>query len=133
MSERLRSLKRVQAVQSRMRDLATWKLGLAEREAAELAAARVAVDIFIAESAVAGPLALLAQGTARGLVAREASADVRRAALAARRLTAETRVKLVERIVEQVSRDERDVAERQRLEDLIEAMLAQAGALPPED
>jgi hypothetical protein len=133
MSERLKGIRRVQAVQAKIRDLAAWKLGAIERRQAELATARTAVEAFIASEGPTGALAGLADGTVRRLAGREAAVERQRIAVAGAAREAESRLKLADRLVDGIARDERDAQERRRLEDLVEMMLGRAGGEPRSD
>ena len=130
MSERLRAIKRVQAVQAAVRDLAAWKLGAVERRQAELAAARAALEAFIAQDLPTGAFAALSSKTVRRIAMREEAAERQHALLAEATRGAETRLRLAQKMVEGLAREESDAAERRRLEELLEMFLAQGGDRP---
>ncbi len=126
MNERLRALKRIRAVQQTLRDMADWKLGAAERAKADVTAARTALETYLSDAPPTGTFAAHAVRQVGRLLAREAEAEHARAALAASKLEAETRLKLAERVADTLGADERDRTERRRLEELVETMLARA-------
>lgn len=121
MSERLKSLRRIQAVHKRLADMAEWKLAAAERAKADVAAERAALESFVAGVLPTGAFATLAGRTAVRLANREALAEHRRAELASSKIQAETRLELADRFLQKLAAEERDAEERRRLEALIEA------------
>ena len=124
MSERLRALDRIAAVQRQVKRIADWRLAEAEREAAEAAEAQAAIDAWIADDTPRGLLAEAAVKQARRTALRgeRAASAVTAAAAVAREAGA--RDKLVERRRGAITREERSAEERKALERLVEAFAA---------
>ena len=124
MSERLRSLRRILAVQSQRKRLAEWALAAAETRKAAVGIERTELRGFVEAENLTGALAGLALDQTRRLAERDAEAgrDVgrQRDALQA----AERRHRLAERLTEAVAAENRIVAERRSLEQLIEDAVA---------
>ena len=124
MSERLRSLHRILAVQAQRKRLAEWALAAAETRKAAVGLERTELRGFVEAENLTGPLAGLALEQTRRLAERDAEAgrDVgrQRDALQA----AERRHRLAERLTEAVAAENRIVAERRSLEQLIEDAVA---------
>lgn len=128
MSERLRSLERIVALQAQRKRMAAWKLAAVERHRAEIEAARHNLDGFVADANLAGPLATVALKHTRRLAEREAAAKQEQARLTLHLQAAERRHKLAERIAGNVAAEERVVAERHTLEQLLDAYMSRSDA-----
>jgi hypothetical protein len=130
MSERSKSLKRIVALQAQRKQLAAWRLQAGERRRAEVEAAQTALDGFVAQAELAGPLASVALKQARCLAERHAAVTQEQARLTLQMQAAERRHRLAERIADAVATEERAAAERHSLEQLLEATLARGVAGP---
>ena len=121
MSERLRSLRRIVAVREQLARLAEWRLAASEISLRTTEAAQGALDGFL-ESPDLGPaLGGLAQAQTRRLATRVVAEAAARDRLQAQRRDAEQRLRSSLNLTETFARLERDKAERQDLEQLIEA------------
>ena len=124
MSERLHALRRIAKVQAQMTRMAEWRLAGTERRLAELASRRETLDSFLLAGDVGRDLAALALrqtqnlGTTERRTAEERERDAA-ALLAARRMSQQ-----VETTTAELARAERDIAERQDLERLMETWVA---------
>jgi hypothetical protein len=130
MSDRLRSLQRIAALQAQRRRLAEWNLTALDRQRADIERAQRDLDDFMADTVLAAPLARVALAQGRRLAERDAAAAQERVRLAGLLQAAERRHKLAERIVDAVAADERAATERQTLEQLIDVMMAHDAAQP---
>ena len=124
MSERLRSLRRILAVQAQRKRLAEWALAAAETHKAAVGMERTELRGFVEAENLTGPLAGLALDQTRRLAERDAEAgrDVGRQRDAVQ--AAERRHRLAERLAEAVAAENRIEAERRSLEQLIEDAVA---------
>lgn len=124
MSERLKSMQRIVAMQAQRKRLAEWALAAAETRKASIGVARTELGTFVQDENLTGPLASLAMIQTRRLAEREAEAgaEVGRQRQAVQ--AAERRHRLAERLTEAVAADHRVEAERRGLEQLIESAVA---------
>lgn len=128
MTDRLKALKRIRAVQGQIKRLADMRLATAERRKAEVAAAFADLETFMDDGAPVGDLARLAMWQKRRLALRGAEAEVERVSQAGKVVEAQTRLKLTERRVEELDLAARRQAERRDLQHLLDAFLARDGA-----
>jgi hypothetical protein len=124
MRRRLEALKRIHALQQRLRDLSAWRVAALERERAALAGDVVAVAAMMGESGFAlGATASFGESHMRGLEQR-LTALAARSETERRRANAEAvREKLADRAVETAEARYRADRERRELADLIERSL----------
>lgn len=120
MKDRLRSMRRVLAVQEQVKRLAEWRLTSAETRQRELEGEAQELDGYIARSAIGDPLSTAAMGQRRRVAGHEAVntetvARERQAATQARSLH-----RLAERMLDTLETDDERLRERRDLERLIE-------------
>ncbi len=127
MSERLKALRRVRAVQAQVKRMAEGRLAAAERREAALADAAADLGAFVAEGCPAGDLARLAVLQTRRLALQRRDAEAERAARAETVAEADRRHRLTERRIEELDADVRRAAERRDLQNLLDAFLARPG------
>jgi hypothetical protein len=130
MSERLKSMRRIAALQAQQKRLAEWKLATLVQRKAALAEAQRDLAGFVDGGELVGRLASEALLQAQRLARREVQAEEQRQAQVGTVRETERRLKLTERTVEQLARDERAEEERRLLERLIEEL---AGRSPTGD
>lgn len=126
MSERLRSMQRIVAVQAQRKRLAEWRLAAIETRKAAVVAARADLAAFVEDANLAGPLATLALGQHRRLAEREAQTEAERVRQLTAVQAAERRHRLAERITEAAAAEDRVAEERRSLERLIESTVGRA-------
>ncbi|WP_237477858.1 hypothetical protein [Lichenibacterium dinghuense] len=131
MTDRLRAMRRVLAVQDGLKRSADWRLAEAERAAADVEAARGDLARFRDAELPTGALAAAAAAQARRLDARAAAAAAAVAAGAEAMREATARQKLFGRAVEALAREEAAARERRDLERLVEDLAAAASRAPP--
>lgn len=119
MSDRLKSMKRIVAMQAQRKRLAEWKLAQIETRKAAVQAAQTELGAFMETAGLTGPLAIVALKQTRRLAEREAETDAERARQRAMLQAAERRHRLAERIAEAAAAEDRMVRERRGLEALI--------------
>lgn len=125
-ADRLKALKRIRAVQAQVKRLAEARLASAEHRKHELGAAFGHLGTFLDEACPTGDLAGLAIRAKRRIAQREAEAEVERTRHAASLVTAQTRLTLTERRVDDLDLEVRRAAERRDLEALLDAHFARA-------
>ena len=128
-ADRLRSMRRMQAVQGKMKRLAEAKLGAIETRRTAVETARRELDAFLAE-ATGSELAAMAFRQQVRLSAREGAIERERAAQADLLLEAHGRLRLAERKAEELGRDLRARDERQDLERLIDGLANRTAGRP---
>lgn len=129
MTRRLKTMRRILAVQSQVKRLAEWQLSAIENRQREIEVLGRDLDGFIEQANLAGSLADLALRSRRRLAVGEAAADKERVLQAEATREARSRAKLAERMVEALAADERRVRERQDLDGILEG-LANRGKRP---
>ncbi|MDX7950358.1 hypothetical protein P7D22_04095 [Lichenihabitans sp. Uapishka_5] len=128
MSDRLKSMQRIVAMQAQRKRLAEWKLIEIENRKAALVTARTALGDFVETESLVGPLAVLALRQTRRLAEREADTGIERDRQRGEVQAAERRHRLAERITETVAAEDRVVEDRRSLEVLIEGAVARQQA-----
>ena len=122
MKDRLRSMRRVLAVQEQVKRLAEWQLTSAETRQRELEGEAQELDGYIARSAIGDPLSNAAMGQRRRVAGQEvanteAVVRERQAVTQARSLH-----RLAERMLDTLETDDERLRERRDLERLIEEL-----------
>ena len=122
MKDRLRSMRRVLAVQEQVKRLAEWQLTSAETRQRELEGEAQELDGYIARSAIGDPLSNAAMGQRRRVAGQEvvnteAVVRERQAVTQARSLH-----RLAERMLDTLATDDERLRERRALERLIEEL-----------
>ncbi len=130
MSDRLKSMERVVAVQAQVKRMAEWKLAAIEQRKAALVTAQRELASFLDDGAFMGPFATVALKQSDRIAQREAVAEHDRQRQAALTQKAQASHKLAEQMTDAVAKDERAAEERRALESLIEAHLARTA--PPD-
>lgn len=125
MAARLKSLRRIEAVQAEMTRLAEWRLAAAERACRAAAEDKARLDAFVGdEVAVGAPLARAALRTSKGIERRLASAEAERALERDRLDALRRRDGALEAAVSRAAVAARREAEARELGEVIEAWLA---------
>ncbi|MCW6507345.1 hypothetical protein [Lichenifustis flavocetrariae] len=124
MSDRLKAMRRIMAVQAQAKRLAEWELAATERRKAAIEAARRDLDSFVEGANLAGPLGTIAIKQARRLAQREAASEQDRSRQIDAVQAAERRHRLSERVTETLATEERAAEERRLLEQLVEGLMA---------
>lgn len=123
MSERLKSMRRVLAVQAQAKRIAEWKLATIEQRKALLDQARLALGDFMDGGELTGALAGVALKQAKRITERQAIVELDRQRQLDRTQNAQRSHKLAERVTEAVAKDERAAEARRALEALIDAFM----------
>ena len=123
MSDRLRSLQRILALQAQMKQVAEWKLATLERRKAALAVAQDELTAFVDEGDATGRLASLAIGQARRLASRATQIEEARSRQVDATFEVQRKHRLAEDRAAEALRDERDQSERKTLLELIEMQI----------
>lgn len=131
MSDRLKSMKRIVAVQAQRKRLAEWKLLEIEGRKASVVTAQKELGAFMEHADLVGPLAIAALKQTRRLAEREAAIEQEKLRQTAAVQAAERRHRLAERITEGVAAEDRMLAERRSLEQLIESAVAREQTMDP--
>lgn len=123
MSERLKSMQRVLAVQAQAKRIAEWKLATIDQRKTVLDQARLALGDFMDGGELTGALAGVALTQAKRIAERQAIVDLDRQRQFDRTQKAQRSHKLAERMTETVAKDERAAEDRRALEALIDAFM----------
>ncbi len=126
MTDRLKSVKRILAVQVQVKRMAEIELAATERRKGALDTARKDLVAFVETLHGAAGMGLVATRQGSRLAKRETDAEAARLKQAAALATIQARLKLAERVNEAVGREERAAGERRELERLIEVFAGRA-------
>ena len=130
MNNRLKSIRRLVAVQDQLRRLAEWKLADIDRQIAEVAAAQADLDRFVDRShPISGMLLGVVTAQRRRLGVRAVQLKEARVGQAERVLEASRSFKLAENIEGRVDEEDRRRREKAELADLIESAVQPRGTV----
>lgn len=132
MSDRLKSMQRIVAMQAQRKRLAEWKLAEIETRKAAVQMAQTELGTFMEAADLTGPLAIVALKQSRRLAARDVETAAERDRQRATLQAAERRHRLAERIAEAAAAEDRMLRERRGLEALIMDAVARAQMAGPE-